>query len=234
MLFEAWQRLSQPPEIATGLMLAVAIVGLAANGVSFWLLREPQVASLNMRGAYLEVLGDLAGSARGHRGGHRHRHDRLDPGRRRRVGRIALLILPRTYGLLREAIDVLLEATPKGVDMGQVRAHILEAPGVDDVHDLHAWTITSGLNVVSAHVVLDPGADAPAVLDALCTCLADDLRHRAFDVPARDRATGAGSRNTATPDRRRRDAAGCETETRRRLSCISGTTRSSRRLMLGR
>ena len=73
--------------------------------------------------------------------------------------------------------------------MAQVRAHILEAPGVDDVHDLHAWTITSGLNVVSAHVVLDPGADAPAVLDHLCTCLADifDIEHSTFQLESSDR-----------------------------------------------
>lgn len=92
-------------------------------------------------------------------------------------------------GLLREAIDVLLEATPKEVDMQQVRAHLLEAPGVADVHDLHAWTITSGLNVVSAHVVLRLGADPPAVLDHLCTCLSGifDIEHSTFQLESADR-----------------------------------------------
>ena len=108
-----------------------------------------------------------------------------------RVGRDRLVIvffLTLTV-LVIEAIDVLLEATPKGVDMSHVRKHILEAPGVADVHDLHAWTITSGLNVVSAHVVLDPDADAPAVLDHLCTCLADtfDIEHSTFQLEAGDR-----------------------------------------------
>ena len=80
---------------------------------------------------------------------------------------IAVLILPRTYGLLRQAVDILLEATPKGVEMATVRSHILAVAGVADVHDLHAWTITSGIDVLSADVVLEPGADPPSVLDAL-------------------------------------------------------------------
>jgi cobalt-zinc-cadmium efflux system protein len=189
VLFEAWQRLSAPPAVETGLMLVVALLGLTANGISLWLLRGRQASSLNMRGAYLEVMGDFAGSgaviiaalviaATGWR-----QADALAS------AVIGLLILPRTYGLLREAVDVLLEATPKGIDMAQVRSHILEAPGVSDVHDLHAWTITSGLNVVSAHVVLEPGADPPAVLDHLCTCLTDifDIEHSTFQLEVGDR-----------------------------------------------
>ena len=70
---------------------------------------------------------------------------------------VALMILPRTWSLLREAVDVLLEATPRGVDLSEVRRHIMETPGVLDAHDLHAWTITSGLPVLSVHVVLRPG-----------------------------------------------------------------------------
>ncbi len=189
ILYEAWRRLSSPPEVASGLMLAVAVVGLLVNGVSLWLLRHAQAHSLNMRGAYLEVMGDLAGSAAvivaavviavtGQTGADA-------------VASIviALLILPRTWRLLRDAIDVLLEATPKGMDMGHVRAHILEAPGVADVHDLHAWTITSGVNVVSAHVVLRPEADGAAVLDFLCECLSDDfdIEHSTFQLETDDR-----------------------------------------------
>ena len=189
ILYEAWQRFSDPGEVTSGLMLAVALLGLAANAISLYLLREAQASSLNMRGAYLEVMGDFAGSAAvivaaivialtGWT-----RADALAS------AAIGLLILPRTYGLLREAVDVLLEATPKGLDMDLVRSHILEAPGVRDVHDLHAWTITSGLNVVSAHVVLDQGADPPAVLDHLCTCLAGifDIEHSTFQLETADR-----------------------------------------------
>jgi cobalt-zinc-cadmium efflux system protein len=102
---------------------------------------------------------------------------------------IALLILPRTWALLRDAVDVLLEATPKGIDLDQIRRHIVGVAGVADVHDLHAWTITSGMNVVSAHVVLRPGADPPAVLDELCSCLAGDfdIEHSTFQLETSDR-----------------------------------------------
>ena len=84
---------------------------------------------------------------------------------------------------------MLLEATPKGVDMDHVRQHILDAPGVVDCHDLHAWTITSGMNVVSAHVVLAEDADPAATLDALCACLSDDfdIEHSTFQLETADR-----------------------------------------------
>lgn len=189
ILFEAWQRLSAPPEVATGLMLAVALLGLAANAVSLYLLRHAQRASLNMRGAYLEVMGDFGGSvavivaavviaATGW-----NQADALAS------VLIALLILPRTVALLREATDVLLEATPKGIDMDHVRQHILDAPGVEDCHDLHAWTITSGMNVVSAHVILADGVDPATTLDALCACLSDDfdIEHSTFQLETADR-----------------------------------------------
>ncbi|MFL5715366.1 MAG: cation diffusion facilitator family transporter, partial [Chloroflexota bacterium] len=97
---------------------------------------------------------------------------------------VAILIVPRTLALLRESLDVLMEATPKGVDLDHVRQHILEAPGVSDVHDLHAWTITSGMNVVSAHVVLSPEAKPGDVLDHLGACLSDDfdVNHSTFQL----------------------------------------------------
>jgi cobalt-zinc-cadmium efflux system protein len=189
VLFEAWRRLSSPPDITSGLMLAVASAGLAANSASMWLLKEAQGKSLNMRGAYLEVLGDLLGSVAvvvaaivialtGFR--------RADPIASAIIG---LLILPRTWSLLRQAVDVLLEATPENVDLGEVRRHILETAGVADVHDLHAWTITSGMNVVSAHVVLDEKADPPVVLDRLCECLSGDfdIEHSTFQLESQDR-----------------------------------------------
>jgi cobalt-zinc-cadmium efflux system protein len=189
VLIEAVRRWSDPPDIASGLMLAIAVLGLVANGVSLYLLKDAQHTSLNMRGAYLEVMGDLAGSlavlvaavviaVTGWR-----QADALAS------ILIALLILPRTWALLRDAVDVLLEATPKGIDLDQIRHHILGVAGVADVHDLHAWTITSGMNVVSAHVVLRPGADPPAVLDELCSCLAGDfdIEHSTFQLETSDR-----------------------------------------------
>jgi cobalt-zinc-cadmium efflux system protein len=189
VVLEAWRRLSTPQDVASGLMLGVALAGLAVNSVSLWLLRDAQRASLNMRGAYLEVLGDLAGSvavvvaalviaATGWTG--------ADAAASLLIG---LMILPRAGALLRDALHILLEATPKGVDLDAVRDHILEAEGVADVHDLHAWTITSGMNVVSAHVVLQPAADPPTVLDALCRCLSGDfdIEHSTFQLETADR-----------------------------------------------
>jgi cobalt-zinc-cadmium efflux system protein len=104
-------------------------------------------------------------------------------------GLIGLLILPRTWRLLREAIDILLEATPRGIDLDEVRRHVLEAPGVRAVHDLHAWTITSGMNVVSAHVTIDEDARPSAVLDHLCRCLSSqfDIEHSTFQLETEDR-----------------------------------------------
>ena len=184
VLVEAWRRLSEPPAVASGLMLAVAAVGLVANAVSMWLLRDGQRTSLNMRGAYLEVWGDLLGSVAvlaaavvialtGFRA--------ADP---IASAVIAVAIVPRTWRLLREAVDVLLEAAPKGVDLAEVRRHLVETPGVTDVHDLHAWTITSGLPVLSVHVVLERDADAGKVLDGLGACLAGhfDIEHSTFQL----------------------------------------------------
>lgn len=189
VLVEAVRRFtSPPPEVATGLMLGVAVVGLVANTISLLVLRGGQQESLNVRGAYLEVLGDLLGSAAvivaaivialtG--------YTQADPIASALIG---LMILPRTWGLLREAVDVLLEATPRGVDLTQVRQHLLDTPGVIDVHDLHAWTITSGLPVLSVHVVVaqDVLADGGGgrVLDSLGVCLAGhfDVEHCTFQL----------------------------------------------------
>jgi cobalt-zinc-cadmium efflux system protein len=189
ILVEAWQRFTHPGTIEGGLMLVFAAVGLVANLVSMLLLRRGAQASLNVKGAYLEVLGDLLGSvaviaaaavitATGWLA--------ADP---LASVLVALMILPRTWALLREAVDVLLEATPKGIDLDEVRRHILGTPGVVDAHDLHVWTITSGMPVLSVHVVADDTALASAcgdgrILDDLGHCLADhfDIEHSTFQV----------------------------------------------------
>ena len=108
---------------------------------------------------------------------------------------IGVLVLPRAWQLLREALDVLLEAAPRGVDLGTVREHILGVDGVVGVHDLHAWTITSGQPVLSAHVVVTDEAIADGhggrVLDALCSCLGShfDVEHCTFQIEARSHAS---------------------------------------------
>ncbi|GAA3209906.1 cation diffusion facilitator family transporter [Streptomyces thermocoprophilus] len=154
VLYEAVQRFLTPAGTEGGLMIAFGAIGLAANTVSLTLLMRGQAESLNVRAAFLEVAADALGSlavivsaavilATGWLP--------ADPIASLVIG---LLIVPRTLRLLRETLDVLLEAAPKGVDMAEVRSHILALDGVEDVHDLHAWTITSGLPVLSAHVVV--------------------------------------------------------------------------------
>jgi cobalt-zinc-cadmium efflux system protein len=189
ILFEGLRRLAEPPAVASGLMVVVAVVGLAGNGLSLWLLRDAQSRSLNTRGAFLEVASDFAGSAAVIVAGLVIIVSGFGAADAIASVVIGLLIFPRTWRLLREAIDILLEATPKGLDMALVRSHILEAPGVTDCHDLHVWTISSGLNVVSAHVTVEPGAQPAAVLDHLCECLAGffDIEHSTFQIETADR-----------------------------------------------
>lgn len=157
VLYEAIQRFITPTETAGGLTIVFGLIGLAANMISLSVLVRGQQESINVRGAYLEVMADALGSVAvlisatlilttGWQA--------ADPLASIVIG---LMIVPRTVKLLRETLDVLLEAAPKNVDMGEVRAHILGLPGVADVHDLHAWTITSGMPVLSAHVVVSPG-----------------------------------------------------------------------------
>ncbi len=189
ILIEAIRRLASPPEVASGLMIAVALVALAGNGLSLWILRDAQQRSLTGRSAFLEVLSDFAGSAAVVAAGLVIAVTGVATADAIASIVIGLLIFPRTWRLLRDAVDVLLEGTPKGLDMALVRSHILEAPGVIECHDLHAWTITSGMNVVSAHVIVAPDAEPAAVLDHLCECLADffDIDHSTFQIETADR-----------------------------------------------
>ncbi|HET9827775.1 MAG TPA: cation diffusion facilitator family transporter [Nocardioidaceae bacterium] len=173
---EGVRRLVHPATVQAGPMLVFALVGLVANAVSLMLLTTRKDESLNMRGAYLEVLGDLVGSGlvvlaaavimtTG--------ATRADP-----VASllIAVLILPRCVGLLRDAVAVLLETTPAHLDLDDVRDHLLEVPGVVDVHDLHAWTITSGMPSLSAHVTVTDGCldrrGVGPLLDEFSGCVA--------------------------------------------------------------
>ena len=189
VLFEAWRRLAEPPEIASDIMLVAALAGLAANLVSMWLLRDAQKGSLNMRGAYLEVVGDMLGSVAVVTAAVVIKLTGWSAADSVASAVIGLLILPRTWNLLREAVDILLEATPRTVRVDEVRTHLLESEGVEDIHDLHAWTITSGMNVVSAHVVLMDGADPAKVLDELCACLSGDfdIEHLTLQLETHDR-----------------------------------------------
>jgi cobalt-zinc-cadmium efflux system protein len=188
IITEAVQRLASPPPVGSSLMIVFGVVALAGNGASLLLLRDRQDQSLNVRGAFLEVASDTFGAAAVIVSGvviAATGFTLVDPIASLAV---ALLILPRTWHLLRDAVDVLLEASPRGVDLTQVRAHMAALEGVRDVHDLHAWTITSGLPMLSAHVVVDPavltGNRSAAMLDALQDCLRGhfDVAHSTFQL----------------------------------------------------
>ena len=191
VLYEALRRFADPPEVQSGIVVAVALLGLIANLVSIRLLSAGRSTSLTIRGVYLEVVGDLLGSVSVLVAGlvilttGWHQADAVAS------IVVAILIVPRTVALLRDSMDVLLEATPKGVDLAVVEEHILEAPGVKEVHDLHAWTITSGMNVVSAHVVLTETGQPGDVLDYLASCLSDDfdINHSTFQLETPEHVT---------------------------------------------
>lgn len=189
VLLEAVQRLGRPVDIIGLPMLVVALVGLGVNVGSLRLLHAGSRTSLNLRGAYLEVMGDLFGSVAVVVAGVVILATGWTPIDPIASVVIALAILPRTWALLREAVEVLMQATPRGVDLGEVRSHLFGAAGVVDIHDLHAWTLTSGKLVVSAHVVIEPDADPPAVLDELCGCLSDDFdfEHSTIQLESVDR-----------------------------------------------
>jgi len=188
VVVEAVRRIGDPPEIGSGVMLWIAGVGLAVNLVGLAVLRSGRRESLPLRGAYLEVLGDALGSVAVVVAAVVIATTRWTPADTAASLVVGALVLPRAWQLLREALDVLLEAAPRGVDLDRVRAHMKRVDGVLDVHDLHAWTITSGLPVLSAHVVvteeaLDAGHGG-RVLDALCSCLGThfDVEHCTFQL----------------------------------------------------
>ena len=190
VLYEAIQRMSHEAEILTGPMLVIAALGLIANLISAAALREPSRASLNMRGAYLEVIADALGSAAVIVAGVVIALTGFRAADAIASALIGILIVPRTWNLMREALNVLLEGTPKDLEIAHVRRHILETPGVAGVHDLHVWTITSGMNVIAAHVAVHDGADRDNVLHKLSRCLSDDfdIAHSTFQIEAADHA----------------------------------------------
>jgi cobalt-zinc-cadmium efflux system protein len=188
IITEAIRRLMSPPGVNSGLLVVFGLIALAAGAVSLLLLRRGQAESLNVRGAFLEVASDALGAAAVIVTGvviATTGFTRADPIASLAVG---LLILPRTWRLLRETVDVLLEASPRGMDLSEVRRHMTTLHGVRDVHELHAWTITSGLPVLTAHVVVDPGiiddGRCATMLDRLQDCLRGhfDVEHSTFQL----------------------------------------------------
>ena len=173
VIYEAIRRLFTPEQVHTGPMLVVAVAGAVANVVALLLLRSGQEESLNVRGAYLEVLADLLTSVgviaaaviiavTG--------WEAADP----LIGAgIGLFIFPRTWRLGAQAVRVLVEAAPPELDVDAVRDDLAAVPGVVDVHDLHVWTLTSDMDMATAHLVVHEGTDGHGVLDQARDLLRD-------------------------------------------------------------
>jgi cobalt-zinc-cadmium efflux system protein len=188
LAYAGTRRLIHPADVDAGRMLVFAVVGLASNALSLVLLSGRRDRSLNMKGAYLEVLSDTIGSVLAIVAGLLV----LTTGFLRADSiaslLIAVMVLPRAWALLGEAGAVLLEATPRGVDVEEVRSHLCGVTGVVDVHDLHAWTITSGMPALSAHVTVTASSletrGVGPILDDLTGCVASHfgIDHATFQV----------------------------------------------------
>ena len=164
ILFEAWQRFRAPAPVHTRLMLAVAVAGLAVNVCAAALLRSRRTESIGLRTAYLEVATDavsslavIVGAVVISRTGWYGLDPILSAG-------IAIFILPRGIGILREAAHILLEGAPREIDVAAIRDSLCELPGVAAVHDLHLWTLTSGQHSASVHILAAPAASRDELL----------------------------------------------------------------------
>jgi cobalt-zinc-cadmium efflux system protein len=175
-------------------LLIIAGVGLLANVVAMLVLRGGDRTSLNMRGAYLEVLGDLLGSIAALAAGAVILFTGFAKADAIASLAIAALILPRAFVLLRDVVRVLTESTPRGTDIEEIREHLLETPGVVAVHDVHVWAITSGQPVFTAHVECEADVfargETGGMLDRLGDCLKGhfDVEHSTFQLEPAGRA----------------------------------------------
>ncbi len=190
ILYEAYQRLSAPQEIQSLGMLAVAVVGLVVNLISMRLLASAKDESLNVKGAYLEVWADMLGSIGVIVGavliwftGWRWVDSALAVG-------IGFMVFPRTWVLLRECVNILLEGVPPGMSLQAVRDAIAGTAGVAAIHDIHLWAVTQSNPMLTGHVVLAPGADGEQVRCAIEARLQEDfdLHHTTLQMEREDRS----------------------------------------------
>lgn len=196
ILYEAYGRFTDPPDVSSVPLLLVASMGLAVNIASAAILMSGAKESLNVRGAFLEVAGDLLGSLGAIAAGVillTTGWQYADPLFAAGVG---LFILPRTFRLMKEAVDVLLEGTPRGMEFDEVVQAMAGVPDVQSVHDLHIWSVTSGFVALSGHVDVSERADRQQVLVDLHRMLTErfDIDHVTLQVE-----TGAAERELGQP-----------------------------------
>lgn len=176
IVYEAYQRFEEPPTVGSGLMSAVAGVGLIVNLLCAHLLAPHSHGSLNMRAAFLHVLADALGSIGAMVAGlimmltGWYRADTLA------AVLIAVLILYGAWALIREAVDVLMEAVPEHVDLERLRADLEGVAGTERLHDLHVWTLTAGQYALSAHAVIDGSVDGERILEEMRVLLSTHFR----------------------------------------------------------
>lgn len=186
IFYEAYQRFQHPPEVQSGLMLIIAVFGLIANLVSAWVLSRggDHEHNLNMRGALLHVIGDALGSVGAIAAGVTMMYTGwyyADPLVSVIIG---ALVLFSSWRLLKETIHVLLEGTPRHIQLGEVKAAMCSIVGVKQVHDLHIWTVSSDFISMSGHVVIDDEKQGPALLKELELLLTNkfDLKHTTIQL----------------------------------------------------
>jgi cobalt-zinc-cadmium efflux system protein len=181
-------------EVQSTPMLVVAVIGLFANAGALLLLRPAAGNSINMRGAYLEVLGDLIGSVTVIAAALVIMFTGFVPADAIASLLIAALIVPRAFSLLRDVVRVLSESAPADTDVAEIRNHICGTKGVVAVHDVHVWAITSGAPVFTAHVVVEPSVFSSGktgeLLDELAGCLSAhfDVEHSTFQLEPAEHA----------------------------------------------
>lgn len=186
ILYEAFRRFQQPPEVQSGPMLIVASIGLVVNLISMKLLAGGSDKSLNIKGAYLEVLSDMLGSIGVIAGSLiilKTGWYRIDPIMSAGIG---LFIIPRTWTLLNEAIHILLEGAPAGIDVESVQESMKQVNGVKVVHDFHVWTITSGVDAMSGHVTVEDINQGDRILAELQKVLKEkfNIQHTTIQLEA--------------------------------------------------
>lgn len=188
---EAIARMGTAPQVASTPMVVVGLIGLVVNGVGLILLRTGSRHSINIRGAYLEVLGDAAGSVGVLIAGLLIRWTGSSVWDVLVAVIIGVFVLIRAVGLGRQVLRVLGQHAPEGIDPAAVEADLAAVPGVIEVHDLHLWALTSGMNVATAHLVSAPDADNHAVLDAATKVLASahHIDHATLQVEPADHSS---------------------------------------------